>query len=88
MGIDQARNQQTVGGVDPLRVSRDALARRQHSHDGVPVDQEIGGRAIEPARGQQPAPVNELLQALVSTGNTVAFSMRRIEATPASMRNP
>ena len=46
------------------------------------------GEGRRPARGQQPAPVNELLQALVSAGNTVAFSMRRIEATPASTRKP
>ena len=53
VGVDQARDQQTVGSVDSLRVSRDVLARRQHGRDGVAVDQEIGRCAIEPARGQQ-----------------------------------
>ena len=88
VGIDQPRDQQAIGCVDPFGIAADTLAGRQHGRDRVAIDQQIGMAAIEPTRRQHAAAMNELLHAGVSTRSTAACSIRRNEATPASMRKP
>ena len=65
-----------------LDVAADALARRQHGRDGVAVDQEIGVTAVEPARRQHAAAVNQLLHATVST----RFEPRRPRCAGSRLR--
>ena len=61
MGIDEAGDQQPIGRIDPARILADALARRQHRHDGVVLDQNVGMLAAEPSGGENPAAVDQLL---------------------------
>jgi hypothetical protein len=87
VGVDQSGDQQPAGGIDALGVARDTFTRRQYGGNGIAIDQEVGASAVEAARGQQAAAVNELLQARISREMT-AFSIRKNEATPPSMRKP
>ena len=88
VGVDQSGDQQMAGGIDPLGIGGDALSGRHQGHDRVTVDQEIGVRTVEPIRGQDTAALDQLLHASDSTGRTAACSIRRIDATPPSMRKP
>src|SRR5262249_42319910 len=88
MGVDQPRYQQPVGGIDALGVAGHARAWRQYSCDRIAVDQQIGMGAVEPAGAQEAPRVDQLLHVLTSTGTMAACSIRRNDATPASMRKP
>ena len=46
---------------------------RKHGGDRIAIDQQIGVRAIKPARCQQPTAVDELLQVFASTGKTARY---------------
>lgn len=65
VGVDESGDQQAVGGIDPARIVRDRLVRPQHGDDLIPVDQQLGERAVEAPCRQKSSSLDQLLHAVL-----------------------